>query len=282
MSQQVNVSLGGSVVFWSLTQFSNRERLMDGWGGMGLGGFVPDTRSPTAILKSALETVLGGPRVLIRPLEKRDGFAVVEEQRGEDENVYESGLTARLTPEGRINFNRDHPRSGEVLEAYTEHVGRLDSDQVATALVKVMKSLSGIALKKSGGCYYIPADRVSYWVAATEALERASVGGSHACYRINNVMDAQAVRAVRDALRSEVMGEVGTIEADIASLELGRRALDTRVEAAKRLRLKIALYEGILGETLGTLTQAAEQAELAALTGSLMSGVDAPEYAGAA
>src|SRR5262245_56036035 len=91
-----SLDVGGAVVFWSLAAWSDRTRLEAGFSPLGLESFVPEPRPPAAALRDALETVLGGPRVLVRPLAARDGFAVVREERGPDRNVYESDLVARV------------------------------------------------------------------------------------------------------------------------------------------------------------------------------------------
>jgi hypothetical protein len=82
------MEVGGAVVFWALAEWSDRERLKAALEAAGLGQFLPPPRPASAALRSALEEALAGPRVLIRPLAKRDGFAVVREQRGERGNAY--------------------------------------------------------------------------------------------------------------------------------------------------------------------------------------------------
>jgi hypothetical protein len=62
---------------------------------------VPEPRPVTAALREA-EQVLGGPCVLVRPLSRRDGFAVVREERGEAGNGYEQELVARVENETAV------------------------------------------------------------------------------------------------------------------------------------------------------------------------------------
>src|SRR5687767_15126463 len=93
-----HLDVGGGVVFWSLSDGTDRDRLRGGFDAIGLDKFIPDPRPPSACLRDALEGELGGPRTLVRPLAARDGFAVVREDRGRDQNVYSTDLVARVFP----------------------------------------------------------------------------------------------------------------------------------------------------------------------------------------
>src|SRR5262249_19762131 len=89
-----HVDVGGAVVFLSLSDGTDRERLRAGFTPLGLAFHVPEPRPPSAALRDALEDILGGPRVLIRPLADRDGFVVVREDRGQEQNAYTTELVA--------------------------------------------------------------------------------------------------------------------------------------------------------------------------------------------
>ena len=89
-----HLDIGGAVTFWSLADWSDRARLHAEFAALGLDAFTPEPRPAPACLKDALEDVLGGPRVLVRPLAARDGFAVVREDRGISANSYANVLTA--------------------------------------------------------------------------------------------------------------------------------------------------------------------------------------------
>ena len=92
-----HLDVGGAVVFWSLAEWSDRGRLSALFAPLGLEALVPDPRPAPACLRAALDEVFAGPRVLVRPLASRDGFAVVSEDRGLAANRYQNELTARVT-----------------------------------------------------------------------------------------------------------------------------------------------------------------------------------------
>ena len=121
-----SLDVGGAVAFWSLAEFTDRDRLRSGFDALGLGAFVPDERPAPAVLRDALEEVLGGPRVLVRPLAARDGFAVVREDRGTAANAYATELVARVAgDQPALAFDPADDRADRVTAAFRKHAGRV-------------------------------------------------------------------------------------------------------------------------------------------------------------
>lgn len=268
-----HLRLGGAVVYWSLSEFSFRDRLANGLADAGFGDLAPDPRPATAALKAALEQTLSGARVLIRPLQSRDGFAVVEEQRGQTENVYTQTLSARVEGEGafaRLAFSPKDERSLAVHQAFDLHQGLISAHQVSECLVKVVERLGGTRLRPSGGFYWLPEDKLNLWQEVSAAVEKAAFGRPHACYVLRVAMDADAFRAVRDAIVAEVTAEANRIRAEVLSGELKERALESRRLEAEDLRDKVALYEQLLDTGLASLREAIDAAEEAAAAAVLL------------
>ena len=270
---------GGAVIFWSLAEWSSRDRLQEGFAAAGLQKFVPEPRPPAPALKAALEEVLGGPRMLVRPLAKRDGFTVVLEDRGEKANIYAPVLLARVegqNGDARPTFDpQDHDRVAAVREAYRRHLGLLHSRQVSNALVAVLDALSGTRLRPSGGLYWLPAHRLDDWQRAVSAVEAAAEGKPSAVYVLRHRLDADAVRAVRDAIVAEVQAESSRIHDEVVGGELGSRALETRRNEAGQLRQKIALYEDLLNVGLEGLYRAVDRADQAVAAAVLLASAQA-------
>ncbi len=57
----------GGGVFWTASEFTDRDKLKAGLVLLGLDQFVADPRPPAIVLKDAMEEALGGSRVLVRP-----------------------------------------------------------------------------------------------------------------------------------------------------------------------------------------------------------------------
>ena len=79
----VNESLriGGAITLWNLSEFSDQLDLEEGLMNLGLEKFAPARRPPVAALREAMQEVVGGPRILIRPLDDKNGWCAVKEDR---------------------------------------------------------------------------------------------------------------------------------------------------------------------------------------------------------
>jgi hypothetical protein len=272
------LDVGGGVVVWSLADWTDRLRLTAAFRSLGLGSFVPEPRPPSAALKDALENVLGGPRVLVRPLATRDGFAVVTEDRGLAQNQYATALTAKVTgePPG-LSFDPWDSRAVGVEDAFRAQLGRVSGNQLSAALVKVIDFLGGTRLRPSGAVYWLPGHRLAPWTDVAHAVEQSAEGRPSAVYVLRHRLDADAVRAVRDAVVAEVQAEAIRIREEVLAGDLGGRALETRKRHAADLRDKVLLYEDLLDVGLKGLHAALDEADQAAATAVLLLSSTAPE-----
>ena len=279
-----HLDVGGAVTFWSLADANDRTRLHRGFSLLGLEGFVPDPRPAPAALRDALEAVLGGARTLVRPLATRDGFAVVREDRGTDTNTYATRLVARVRDGQAPAFDPWAPEAGAVAEAYARQLARVPGHQVSAALVKVVEALGGTRLRPGGAVYWVPGPRLDDWAKVAKAAEGAAEDQRSAVYVLRHRLDADAVRAVRDAVVSEVDAETRRICEEVTSGELGGRALEARRRQAFELRNKVLLYEDLLAVGLQGLHTALDAADQAAATAALLlasHGPSEPAPAGA-
>ena len=181
---------------------------------LGLEPFVPDPRPAPACLRDALDDVLGGPRVLVRPLATRDGFAVVREDRGLAANAYATLLTARVAgrPAGPVvrpvdarapTGSRDAYRAAARPGPGRPVVGRPGQGRRGPG-----RDPAAAAAGPSTGC---PGPRLDDWAEVGRAVERAAEGRPIAVYVLRHRLDADAVRAVRDAVVTEVQAEADRI-----------------------------------------------------------------------
>jgi hypothetical protein len=232
-----------------------------------------------------LEHALGEPRILVRPLATKDGFAVVREDRGPATNLYRTELTARIKGDPPAPaFDPWDGRAADVEEAYRRQVGRVPAAQLSAALVRVVEAFGGTRLRPGGAVYWLPGNRIADWVEVAGAVERAADGRPSAVYLLRHKLDADAVRAVRDAVVTEVQAEATRICNEVAAGDLGGRALETRKKQAAELREKVLLYEDLLSLGLSGLHQAVDRADQAAATAAILlaaHGFAEPQPAGA-
>ena len=265
------LDVGGAVVFWTLADGTDRCKLCDGFAPLGLESFVPEPRPASAVLKDALEETLGGPRVLVRPLAARDGFAVVIEDRGTIDNTYVTSLVARVNGDpAEITFEPLDERASRVIDQFHLQSQRISGSQLSAALVKVVENLGGTRLRPTGAIYWVPGHKLEEWSAVAHAVEAASTGKPSAVYVIQHKLDTEAVRAVRDAIITEVQSEAKRIVEDVHTGDLGGRALETRRSQAASLREKVLLYEDLLSVGLANLHDVVDAADQAAATASLL------------
>lgn len=270
--QETKFAVGGVATFWSVGEWTSLAILKDKLEAAGLGKFTPQPRTPAACLRDALEEMFKADRsILVRPLTTKDGFAVVDETRGDEVNSYSHICSARISPDTmQITLKPySHQRAAELAEGFNKYLGLLRCSQVSLALVTILDSLGGIRLRPTGALYSIPAQHIPQWQEACAAVEASGANGKPNCvYLLRYPMDADAMRAVKDAVTEQVSDAATKLQAEVVSGELGERALHAREKLAVELRDKIALYEGILGETLESLRESldvAEQATAAAI-----------------
>ena len=269
---ETTFEVGGAVVFWTACAFTDRDKLIQGLAPLGLDEFVPEPRPAASILRDALEETLGTPRTLVRPLARRDGFTVIKEERGPNDNCYVTELIARVrdVDPPSIDFTPWDERASRVNAAFERHKGRLPAVQLSACLVKLVECLGGTRLRPTGAVYWIPGPKLDEWASIANAVESASEGKPSAVYLLRHRLDADAVRAIRDAVVAEVQSATSRIAEDIAAGELGNRALETRKQQAHDLREKVLLYEDLLNVGLADLHQAIDSADQSAATASLL------------
>jgi len=270
------LDVGGGVVFWTLAEHSDRDKLVRGLTPLGFGDYVPEPRHPAAVLRAALEEALGGGRVLVRPLADRDGFTVVKEERGRDRNAYLTDLVARVTPADPpgLDFEPLDDRAAVVTQAYRKHAGRVPGVQLSAAMVRVVESLGGTRLRPNGSVYWVPPTKLDEWARVAHVIEQAAEGRPSAVYVLRHRLDADAVRAVQDAVVAEVQAEATRIRAEVDAGDLGGRALETRRKQAADLRDKVNLYEDLLTVSLAGLHDAVDEADQAAATAALLAAAE--------
>lgn len=265
------IGLGGAVVFWSLGEFSDREQLKQGFESLGRGALTPEVRTQAACLRDALADLFQErDGLLIRPLAKKNGFAVIAEERGEDTNSLTHVVTAKIEGDNAISlspFNQD--QAERLKTSYDRYMGMVRPAALAGSLIKAMGTLGGQRLRPGGGVYWLPGERVDEWSSICAVVEAAACNGTKsAIYRIEHDFNSESVRAVRDAVIEEVQAASARLKKEIMSGDLGERALETRQYQAEELRRKVELYESILNvglESCRAVIEEAANAEAAAV-----------------
>jgi hypothetical protein len=262
---------GGAVTYWGIDRRSNLGTVREAFDSVGLLDRAPEERAAHSILRDALVDVLGGPTVLVRPLQEAKRFGVVRELRGRTQsgNLYDTALTAWCDDMGTPRFETtsgpwDALAASLQVSPY-DLIGTLEGKfewlkgvasqgQVSAALVSAASAMHGTTLRPSGAVYWVPERSVEKWSRLAGQVEGAALDRKSVVYLLRMFMDMDSARAILDAITHEVESQLGTIEREVEAGDLQRRGLENRVEASTELREKVALYAEFLQQPLETLT----------------------------
>jgi len=250
----------GVVTFWTLSSNTDRAKLQQALNALGLDTPVPE-RTAQAALRAAMEqharaTIQTSKttRVLVRPLEDRDGYAIVQEEAEGQSLYYSPGVKATLAEDGSLNTYG----IWDIEDAYRQEQNILPAANVAGMLTGILSRLGAVALREKGGVYWLPQDAVDAWGLIAKAVEASGEG--NAVFQVKTGLDGEAIRAIEAALAHEVRRDTQTIRDEIASGDLGDRALENRKAKAAAIRTKIEHYESILQRQLAGLKDLADRA----------------------
>lgn len=248
-------AVAGRVVYWRLEGTIEHEVLSEAWLEAGLDeDLLPSPPTPERALKRSLKS-WASKRVLVRPLGKDvRGYALVAETAEGKELSHETELRVVLAhdDDGRPELEVEplsHELAGDVRRRFLVATMELDSRDSSTWLANLIVAVDAVSLRDKGGVYFIPRDRLPLWDRFVEVLGAVS---EHRVFQIPALPTADAVAAVLDAVTTEAADVVGRIENDLADpgLELGKRALRTRVGRLEELLEKVGRYEELLDSKL--------------------------------
>jgi hypothetical protein len=178
------LDVGGAVVFWTASEFTDRDKLRAGFAPLALDRFAPDPRPHASVLKDVLEEALGCPRVLVRPLTDRNGFTVVREERGRTANWYATELTTRVTDADPpfIDFDPLDDRALLVNAAFPP--ARRPHPHGATVRLpgegrRIPRRHT--RLRPTGAVYWAPGPKLDDWASVVRAVEAAADAGRAPC-----------------------------------------------------------------------------------------------------
>lgn len=259
----------GAVTFWSLGVSSVLDTIKTGLEAIdpAFAKHAPKRRTKAAVLHDALARIF--PKALLRPLDKKDGFAVLQEVRFRDEvQTICTHAVAVDEQTGAIDMRRgyDYALYSRLVYEFQAQELIVKPAQVAACLVGCIYELNGVTLRPNGGFYWLSDAALPHWNQITEVVQRA---GKNSVYQITHDFNANTIRAVRDAILAEAEKEANDILDSVESGKLGERALNARASDAEALQRKVEEYERLLGEALPAAAAIARKAELTSISAKL-------------
>lgn len=275
-----NIQDAGTITFWRMKGDTDAAALEQVWTAEGLDPEdLPSLPTDTVACRRAVHEQRNASTI-IRPLRRRnepDGWAIVSETT--DRTVHHVptlhvlpnriGQLTFETPDGDavipsppgITRGDVHDTAREVSEAYERHLSKLSSNDMSMWFVHTVRTLDALGLKDTGGVYFIAKPFVPTWERMVRCIRTAT---PHEVSLIPAMRTEEAIDAILSSLESEAQAEAEAMFEEVASGELGGRALKTRADRCDAIRRKVAQYERLLGRALPTLHE-----RLTELSGSL-------------
>ena len=277
MNEMKRDLIGGAIVYFELSGYSDHSLIEAGFDTIGLGRFIPAHYTDLNALKAALQKVYGKTH-RIDSLGGREGYTATVVQGDEKNGVktlsYDVGFTVH--PPTTTYFPFWDPDTGDEVEPggcdevrselYT-NLQKVPRNNVARALTLIASHLRGISLKSHGGVYWIPEKSVAKWEQVCLVIETASP--ANRVQKIRTVVDSSSCRAFTDALREHIKYEAGIIKEKVLKGGLKKRALNTKENEADDLKGLIKEYESMFQVTLDDLHELARDAGKSAAVAAL-------------
>lgn len=251
---------GGAVTFWRLEK-TGLEAAQEALKPCGVTVKAPQ---PSAALRTAMEGLF--PKLLIRPLAGQSGYCVVEEKKGSRDNAYGTLGSAWFgDPQNPVYPGEAPIEVDGALSFYSTnaayHAERQKATpvEIAEALKNYVLSRSGIPLRDMGGVYWMPPDSVGGWRKVADALD-ACRGGT--IYNVTINADTDSAAALNVLVRDHLVDEAKRIVAEHRSADLGKRALQARIEALDGMVKNTRGYEQVLEDSLADLRAAITSAKI--------------------
>lgn len=253
----------GSVVWWGVHGDVPYARLRTEWLAAGLDpAQLP--REPTRM--QALSRALGafaGRAAIVRPVDGEvhadgtpvEGYALLTRSKDAQGKAQFTTAWDATFPHGALDPAAlpilatpagDEPDESIVevcLSTYRRELGQLAHGDLSSWLVSLVRANAGIALRESGGVYFLPRAGVPLYRAALAAVARAGGGRGH---EVPVQRSDEAVAAILASLLREAAEEESALKGALQE-DLGAKALEGRAARAAKMEAKLAGYEVLLG-----------------------------------
>ena len=270
-----DAALAGGIFWWSLSGDLDFAKLHTAWMTAGYDEkLLPKGATPAEALNRAVHA-FQNKRTLARPLGGKRGWALVSEATSNDGNdlQYDTLCTARVDSDGHLHISHNNPDlNKQILGRYHYYRNTLTATDVSMWLSgRLIAQAHAIKLRSTGGVYFIPHEQLDTFKAWAGLLRGIS---DHVVYEVPALKSDEAVEAILAALMAEADTEVGAMETELDTEDLGKRALKTRTRRCDDLRVKLVAYEGLLGRSMDAMQGRLEGLQAALVEASMLEGDD--------
>jgi hypothetical protein len=249
----------GAIVWWTLGGKVARDRLVAALAAEQSSAVPPEETSRIVALHAACVEVARKHGYHVHTV-GRGAWAIV---RSPDLDAAARALHYAVEGAARIGLTSGIDvdpgfLAGEITDAYEIARGELSAAQVSGWLCSKLEGLGALPLRERGGIYFVPSDVAGKWSKLMRAVDASRAGKIHT---VPAMRSEEAVEAILSALEAEVSGAIAALDTELASDELGPRALATREREALAMLDKIDRYGKLLGTNLDSLRSQATRAK---------------------
>lgn len=281
MPNDVNVTMNGSNFCWTVTEIEYRV-LRDAAIDAGFEAHLPQPPEPKAALQAACKNARtrDARTLLVRDasLVGSTGFLVVHEDKDPDDphkprytEIFRVTLDAAGEPTATLPImypQEDADVSAAVLLDYKRQLTLAPGAMVGRFLTDAIRSLGAVAIRPTGGLYWLPAADAARFQALRETLGTRT-NGAISVYRQNVIADDDNVLTLAAAVAAELDSEITRIQREITlgvprgngHVPLGERAMKSRINEIGALAARAAKFSTMLGKTIDTAKLVTVKAE---------------------
>lgn len=244
--------VAGAICYWRLSGATDLAKLGEEWHRHGIDHTqfpLPLATSPEVALHTAMQDQRER-RVLVRPLEGRKGWAIVRERAQGQDLAHEIELRVHLDNVGSLRADRHHVLLPAIRAEFDRALNQYGPGATSGWLVKTIYRSNAVALRDTGGIYFVPRQELADWRRVVVAVRDAS---AHAVFEIPALRSSEAVDAVLDAVAMEAQAEADKMSEELSAGTLGARTLQSRSARCQEALEKVESYESLLGRGLDTI-----------------------------
>lgn len=232
----------GALVYWSLSGSVDHQRMTKDWQEAGLDpAECPPQTTPAMALRLAVHAVVGGT-LLVRRFDGAwiigaDGVVEGGKEWGARE-VCRMWLTSGGT---RVAYEGNEELAKSVTARFEENQAALAPVVFSTWLPDYVRyRCGGIAMRESGGFYYLPPTGLAKFQMARHVIESVS---KHKVTMIQVLRTEEAVTAILASLTADTKSALDSLLEDATT----PRKAKNRKELVLALRARLEQYEEFLG-----------------------------------
>lgn len=256
---ELNQKACGRIVWWALSGPMHVATFGERLALEGASVQPPEAPSPKVALHRAAEDAARAAGTVCRSL-GAGAWALASKPREENADDGRPRLVSDIVTRAMLrdddSIRAEGPDAEAIEDAFARAREHLSSQDMSGWLCDAIAKLGAVALRESGGFYFVPKDAVERWQAVARAVEGCS---GHKLYNVPALRSADALDAILAAVTSDTQKACADITRDMGSL--GPRGLGTRENELRALSDRASRYEAILGTKLDVLRDAIRETQ---------------------